>query len=560
MRTFTMSDCHGGHKAMLQCFERANFDYQNDKLIFNGDVNDGWDQTYECLEELMKIKNLVFVSGNHDCLSTDTECLTQEGWKKYDQLKRTDLIFSLDVKTGLGQWDNINEIIIKETEAINFIENHHFSLACTDNHRILSEKRVRRSKKQQWLDFSYETIKNIPGRRRFPVSARQAEETGLPISDFELKIAAWILTDGGLSRQKESHVGCYNIYQSNHVEYLKKLISSIGYKYSLSSRDRNIVEICGRSLLKKPKKSYTFSFLSEANKKIKEYLPNKYPFPINFFKMSSRQFDIFLKEMLMADGTIRDGYKSSCLYGAREFLSNIQALCVSNGYRAVLAEDNRGDYRLNISEYQSTQIDIYKKDIIREEKKQKVWCLSVPLTNFMVRRNGKAFFTGNSWLKHWLKNEKDQPRVWTRQGGQNTLLSYSTRLKKDKKRHLDFLKSAKHYYLDEKNRLFVHGGIDLTLPIDKQAKMTLMWDRSFWNYKDQRFSIKPYSEIYVGHTSVWRESKVPVTYNKITFCDTGGGYEGKLSLLNIDTKEVFQSDMVRHLYAVETFLDLWRDL
>lgn len=65
-RTLVMGDCHGGYRALLQVFERSKFDYDNDKLIFVGDVSDGWVESYECLEELMKIKNLVFVRGNHD--------------------------------------------------------------------------------------------------------------------------------------------------------------------------------------------------------------------------------------------------------------------------------------------------------------------------------------------------------------------------------------------------------------------------------------------------------------------------------------------------------------
>lgn len=61
-----MGDVHGAHKAMLQVFERSGFDYENDKLIFLGDVADGWPFVYECVEEFLKIKNLVAILGNHD--------------------------------------------------------------------------------------------------------------------------------------------------------------------------------------------------------------------------------------------------------------------------------------------------------------------------------------------------------------------------------------------------------------------------------------------------------------------------------------------------------------
>lgn len=66
MKRFVIGDIHGNYKALLQCLERADFDYENDLLIQLGDVVDGWSQTYECVEELLKIKNTIFIRGNHD--------------------------------------------------------------------------------------------------------------------------------------------------------------------------------------------------------------------------------------------------------------------------------------------------------------------------------------------------------------------------------------------------------------------------------------------------------------------------------------------------------------
>jgi len=66
MRKFVMGDIHGAHKALLQCLERSSFDYERDLLIQLGDVADGFDEVYECVEELLKIKNLVAIRGNHD--------------------------------------------------------------------------------------------------------------------------------------------------------------------------------------------------------------------------------------------------------------------------------------------------------------------------------------------------------------------------------------------------------------------------------------------------------------------------------------------------------------
>jgi len=66
MRTFVMGDIHGSYTALLQCLERSGFDYENDRLIQLGDVADGDSKVYECVDELLKIKHLIAIKGNHD--------------------------------------------------------------------------------------------------------------------------------------------------------------------------------------------------------------------------------------------------------------------------------------------------------------------------------------------------------------------------------------------------------------------------------------------------------------------------------------------------------------
>ena len=65
-RTFVIGDIHGGFKALLQCIERSGFDKEADTLISLGDIADGWPQVPECVEELLTIRNLISIRGNHD--------------------------------------------------------------------------------------------------------------------------------------------------------------------------------------------------------------------------------------------------------------------------------------------------------------------------------------------------------------------------------------------------------------------------------------------------------------------------------------------------------------
>jgi serine/threonine protein phosphatase 1 len=65
-RVFVLGDIHGNYLGLKQCFERSGFDYENDTLISIGDIVDGWSQSFECVEELLKVKNHIPIIGNHD--------------------------------------------------------------------------------------------------------------------------------------------------------------------------------------------------------------------------------------------------------------------------------------------------------------------------------------------------------------------------------------------------------------------------------------------------------------------------------------------------------------
>jgi len=66
METFVMGDIHGSFIALKQCLQRSKFNYHRDKLIVLGDIIDRHDEAFECVEELLKIRNLVVIRGNHD--------------------------------------------------------------------------------------------------------------------------------------------------------------------------------------------------------------------------------------------------------------------------------------------------------------------------------------------------------------------------------------------------------------------------------------------------------------------------------------------------------------
>lgn len=558
-KVFCIGDIHGSYKGLLQCLRKSNFDYKNDTLICLGDVVDGWSQVKECFDELLKIKNLIYVIGNHDCVDKETECLTKRGWLKYNEINMDDEILSLN-KKGYCEWSKINKIIIKEYSGdMIFFNTQHCNLLCTPNHRVLHSTR----KYAKFDSLCYKQAKNLGGRVKIPISANNTNK-GLTLSDNEIRFIAWILTDGHVNMGKKTHVNQYIIYQSkiNNIKHIKSLLRKLGYKCNINIRDnKSKKSICGQ-ILKNYLPSYVFRILNESNKKIQEYLPSKYPFPTFLYNMNQRQFRIFLNGIIRGDGSKYKHTKKACiLYGTYDFLNCIQILCLMNNYRATLVKDNRGNYRLNISKHTSTQFDCY---INKKYQKYdgEVWCLNVPYSNFMVRRNGRHYFTGNCWFLEWIITGNAKS-IWTSQGGEATLKSYKYIQKNVPEEHINLLQSAKYYYVHINKKiqeiLFVHGGIVPNKLIERQNYDDLLWDRELMKSAYIKSNLRPdyrlqnkYQEIFIGHTTTHRyNSEIPLHCCEVWNLDTGGGWEGKVSIMNIDTHEYWQSDNCFELYPEE---------
>ena len=58
-----------------------------------------------------------------------------------------------------------------------------------------------------------------------------------------------------------------------------------------------------------------------------------------------------------------------------------------------------------------------------------------------------------------------------------------------------------------------------------------------------------FKEVFIGHTSTqfWKEDK-PMNAANIWNLDTGGGWYGYISIMDVDTKEVWESNSSKELY------------
>jgi serine/threonine protein phosphatase 1 len=167
----------------------------------------------------------------------------------------------------------------------------------------------------------------------------------------------------------------------------------------------------------------------------------------------------------------------------------------------------------------------------------------------LIKVNHLTYIFGNHdmWTLEWMQTG-DTDDIWLKQGGEATIKSYASGIPIE---HVQFLDDALPYYV-ENDKLFVHAGFDPKTPIDVQGLDIFLWDRELarialeFFQKNMTTKLTSYGEVYVGHTVV--PSSRPLSSCGLWLMDTGAGWSGPLSIMNIQTKEIFQSDPVPTLY------------
>jgi len=164
-----------------------------------------------------------------------------------------------------------------------------------------------------------------------------------------------------------------------------------------------------------------------------------------------------------------------------------------------------------------------------------------------------VYIIGNHdmWCLQWMTTG-EEPALWTAQGGNASIRSYGEEIVPEK--HIHLLKTALPYYILD-NKLFVHGGFDLSMPLEKQTPDELAWDRTLVEYaleaidREKPAKLTRFDEVYVGHTpTINYDFDVPLHSHEIWMLDTGAGWWGRLSIMDINSKQFWQSDSVDILY------------
>lgn len=308
------------------------------------------------------------------CVDTETEVLSTTGFKKYNELKEGDLIYTW--KDGNLEINPVNAVVIKEHKGkMHSYRFGHYHQFVTPDHRMLVTKR-------NHYDFHIrlsEDVFNSPSPYVLPTSFDGYNiDERLNLSDEWIQLAAIVYADGSID-MRNGHVHKVKIFKSPNRfgnELIFELTKKLKLDFTFSTKNGGF---------NSPVNQYTFygddaRAIVEVVGETKKYIDDK------FLHMDREQSELFLSTWSNFDGS-EEKYMIQC--DNEEILGQIQLIGVRAGYTSY-------DIRRNKTLYAKMRKSKCLYDYSRNEYDYDgiVWCPNVENGTAVFRKDGSVFISG----------------------------------------------------------------------------------------------------------------------------------------------------------------------
>ena len=376
----------------------------------------------DCVDECARMESdsvgLIHTSipfANHyeytPCYDEKTEVLTKRGWVGFGSLLSDDAVATINKDTLDFEWQIPSEIVWRPYSGrmLHFVERGVFDLLVTPDHKMFVDTRVgnrktgRRNAAYELVPASYISDNFTHRKWRMLSAAYHNKEgntfaraisipqaprgkrgpagkliTSIASEDF-MMLAGWYLSEGSCDKIEESytrHAGRISISQcqtvnGGNVEKIKSLMRRIGLSPRIEGRS---VVVHNKGLAK-----YLISQFGDNSytKRIPRWVKDVCP-----------ELLIILRDTMM----LGDGNANGMAYTSysRQLCDDFQEICIRTGWRAAVCGNV-----VRIGQSRTTP-EIRERPI-EVEYSGMIGCATVPNHTLVVRRNGKAIVSGNSY-------------------------------------------------------------------------------------------------------------------------------------------------------------------
>lgn len=352
--------------------------------------------------------------SKYDCYSADTEFLTEDGWKLFDDITESTQLATLNQLNHRLQYQSY----LEKHDAIYcgnmyLIAGHHTDIRVSGNHRMYIRECSRNLRiNKQWgfskvcnLPDTFDIISRInPKPRNFS----NDKPCGLTLQHY-LRLMGWYVSEGSIARKlKDGSPSALSLSQLKggrlhwHISRARSIFAKQGvvileYSYYRESKDRTEMTwtISHREIAKR--------LVAECgNESINKHLPRW------VMHLSSRMQRILLAAMWLGDGTNRKlngnsksekHLKRRVYYTASPQLADdFHELAFLAGFETSKWGPYDGMYQIHFSESASQYRRLMRFQNIQKEavRNERIVCFTVPNEILITRRNGKIAIQGNT--------------------------------------------------------------------------------------------------------------------------------------------------------------------
>lgn len=336
------------------------------------------------------------------CFDTATEILTPTGWKSYDSLLVGSEVMTLNRQTGNLEPNAVSAIhVYHDYKELVHIQHKSTSLMVTDKHGLWlgKPKRIDDTKKRKpWQDCEWAALpaEDAAGSEWWIRNAGVEKNKGLDLNDDQIALLAWIIAEGHCDERN----GQIRITQGDgldgRLELLEKNLTGAVAEFSKAPHKggKHTKLKCYRYTIKNNAKEWGW---------VKHYIDkNKNILPA-LLGMCEWQRKIFLDTYIMAEGSV-DKTKNSTGFqlasNRQDHIDFLQALCVRTGLRSTISY-SKTDNMIYLHACEREASYIQPKAWSTKPYEGTVWCVTVPNSTLVIRRDGKTAITMNthdSWI------------------------------------------------------------------------------------------------------------------------------------------------------------------
>jgi len=355
--------------------------------------------------------NCAILTEGFDCLDSETEVLAPSGWKSYDSIQNESQVYGMNLDTNkleIVDVDSVGKRNLKDNEKFVEIKSQHVNVRVTESHNLFVKYKDPKTGKLSDNTLCKKSKELVTRKSSYalPLSAELTQGfKGLDISNDEVRLIAWFMTDGWLEGKYKSDLYIGQSKENRIVE-IRSLLDRLNVDYTEKVRSNR--KGCFDN--QRPCHMFRIPRGTGTVKKngwghLQQYM-DKNVSPL-LHQMTKEQFLVFWGEALKGDGNKTKNRSGWLWCTTKKQADEYTHMAVVRGLSASCAPF---DYEKNGKAGRIWRVSVRDKQWITSDpsdsrsasveltnpsKGEYVWCLKNRLGTIITRRRGKIVILGN---------------------------------------------------------------------------------------------------------------------------------------------------------------------